>query len=133
MIGEEWEATMKNNLYLLAFLLGLAAALSGAAALKWLGLSLQPGTVTQAQAAGLPEVAPSAPASSAPAAAPGYSLDWSTLDGGGGLISGGSYRLVSTIGQPDAVASAGSGFTLQGGFLPGTLQPWQFFLPAVKK
>jgi len=124
---------MKKDLHLLALLLGLAAALSGAAAPKRLGLPLQPGTVTQAQAAGLPEGSPSAPASGAPAAGAGYSLDWSTLDGGGGLITGGSYRLISTIGQPDGVSSSGTGFTFDGGFLPGMFQPWHLFLPVIIK
>jgi hypothetical protein len=119
---------MKKNLYFLSFWLGLAAVLSGAVLLERLGLPLQRGNVTQVQAASLLEGAPSVPANSA-----GYSLDWFTLDGGGGLISGGSYSLISTVGQPDAGTSTNGGFTLEGGFWPGTLQPWHTYLPALRK
>jgi hypothetical protein len=55
----------------------------------------------------------------------GFDLLWSTLDGGGVMLSeGGGYRLGGTVGQPDAVVSAGGGFTLRGGF-------WQAWLGAV--
>jgi hypothetical protein len=55
----------------------------------------------------------------------GFSLEWSTMDGGGVMESqGGPYRLGGTIGQPDAVVSTGGGFTLRGGF-------WQAWLGAV--
>jgi len=33
-----------------------------------------------------------------------YSIDWSTIDGGGGTSTGGDYSLSGTIGQPDAAA-----------------------------
>lgn len=46
-----------------------------------------------------------------------YGLSWSTIDGGGGKSSGGSYTLAGTIGQPDAgPAMSGGGHTLTGGF-----------------
>ena len=45
-----------------------------------------------------------------------YSLDWSTLDGGGGTSTGGVYSVSGTIGQPDAGAMSGGSFTLVGGF-----------------
>jgi hypothetical protein len=45
-----------------------------------------------------------------------YSLDWSTIDGGGGTSTGGVYSVTGTIGQPDAGAMSGGNFTLQGGF-----------------
>lgn len=48
-----------------------------------------------------------------------YSLDWYTIDGGGGRSSGGPYSLTGTIGQPDAAYSAGGNFELLGGFWPG--------------
>jgi hypothetical protein len=50
-----------------------------------------------------------------------YSVDWYTIDGGGGTSSGGSYTLSGTIGQPDAslVPLTGGNYTLQGGFWPG--------------
>jgi hypothetical protein len=45
-----------------------------------------------------------------------YSIDWSTVDGGGGTSTGGVYAVSGTIGQPDAGAMSGGSFTLQGGF-----------------
>ncbi|MBK9054157.1 MAG: hypothetical protein IPL78_25565 [Chloroflexi bacterium] len=50
----------------------------------------------------------------------GYSISWYTVDGGGAtFLSGGSYSLGSTAGQPDAAAASGGSYTLQGGFWPG--------------
>ncbi len=46
-----------------------------------------------------------------------YDLSWNTIDGGGGISSGCSYVLRSTIGQHDAGDSAGGTFVLRGGFL----------------
>jgi hypothetical protein len=48
-----------------------------------------------------------------------YSIDWHTIDGGGGMSSGGPYVLIGTIGQPDAAYSAGGDYELLGGFWPG--------------
>jgi hypothetical protein len=45
-----------------------------------------------------------------------FSIDWSTIDGGGGTSTGGVYTVTGTIGQPDAGAMSGGNFTLQGGF-----------------
>ena len=45
-----------------------------------------------------------------------YSIDWSTIDGGGGTSTGGVYSVSGTIGQPDAGAMSSGNFTLQGGF-----------------
>jgi hypothetical protein len=45
-----------------------------------------------------------------------YSLDWSTIDGGGGTSTGGVYSVNGTIGQPDAGVMSGGNYTLQGGF-----------------
>ena len=45
-----------------------------------------------------------------------YSIDWSTIDGGGGTSTGGTYSVSGTIGQPDAGAMSGGHYTLQGGF-----------------
>jgi hypothetical protein len=45
-----------------------------------------------------------------------YSLDWSTIDGGGGTSTGGVYSVTGTIGQPDAGKMSGGNFTLDGGF-----------------
>ena len=52
------------------------------------------------------------------ASAQSYSIDWFTLDGGGGTSSGGGYSLSGTIGQPDANPQplTGGNFLLVGGF-----------------
>ncbi len=47
----------------------------------------------------------------------GFSLDWHTIDAGGGFSIGGYYELSGTIGQPDAgPAMSGGGYELTGGF-----------------
>jgi hypothetical protein len=48
-----------------------------------------------------------------------YEISWSTVDGGGGLSSGGAYVLTVTIGQPDAAYSAGGQYEILSGFWPG--------------
>lgn len=45
-----------------------------------------------------------------------YSVDWSTVDGGGGTSTGGIYTVCGTLGQPDAGAMSGGNYTLSGGF-----------------
>ena len=45
-----------------------------------------------------------------------YSIDWFTIDGGGGTSTGGVYSVSGTIGQPDAGHLTGGNFTLDGGF-----------------
>lgn len=45
-----------------------------------------------------------------------YSIDWHTMDGGGGTSTGGVYSVSGTIGQPDAGPMSGGNYTLQGGF-----------------
>jgi hypothetical protein len=45
-----------------------------------------------------------------------YTLDWFTVDGGGGTSTGGVYSVSGTIGQPDAGTMSGGNFTLEGGF-----------------
>jgi hypothetical protein len=51
----------------------------------------------------------------------GLSLDWYTVDGGGGSASGGGMSLAGTIGQPDPGGMSGGGLTVQGGFWAGVL------------
>lgn len=50
------------------------------------------------------------------ASAQSFSIDWSTIDGGGGTSIGGQFSLTGTIGQPDAGAMSGGSYTLTGGF-----------------
>jgi hypothetical protein len=45
-----------------------------------------------------------------------YSIDWYTIDGGGGTSTGGVYSVTGTIGQPDAGRLTGGQYTLEGGF-----------------
>src|SRR2546429_2639259 len=45
-----------------------------------------------------------------------YSIDWFTIDGGGGTSTGGVYSVSGTIGQPDAGRMSGGNYTLDGGF-----------------
>lgn len=45
-----------------------------------------------------------------------YSIDWSTIDGGGSTSTGGVYSVSGTIGQPDAGTMSGGIYTLSGGF-----------------
>src|SRR5689334_16947121 len=45
-----------------------------------------------------------------------FAIDWYTIDGGGGISTGGVYTLQGTIGQPDAGVMTGGGFTVVGGF-----------------
>jgi len=50
------------------------------------------------------------------ASAQSYSVDWSTIDGGGGTSTGGVYSVSGTIGQPDAGKMSGGNFSIDGGF-----------------
>ncbi len=47
-----------------------------------------------------------------------FSIDWFTIDGGGGTSTGGVYSASGTIGQPDASSQplTGGNFSLTGGF-----------------
>ena len=45
-----------------------------------------------------------------------YSIDWSTVDGGGGASTGGVYSASGTVGQPDAGKLSGGNYALEGGF-----------------
>jgi hypothetical protein len=45
-----------------------------------------------------------------------YSVDWFSIDGGGGTSTGGVYSVTGTIGQPDAGHSSGGNYTIDGGF-----------------
>src|SRR6266849_5369461 len=64
-----------------------------------------------------------------------YSVDWFTIDGGGGTSTGGSYSVSGIIGQPDAGHLSGGNFTLDGGFwgiiaaVPSPPPPLRVVLP----
>ncbi len=49
-----------------------------------------------------------------------FEINWSTIEGGGGTSTGGTWTLSGTIGQPDAgVVMTGGDKTLVGGFWAG--------------
>src|SRR5437763_14623156 len=50
------------------------------------------------------------------ASAQSFSIDWFTIDGGGGTSTGGVYSVSGTIGQPDAGHMSGGNYTIDGGF-----------------
>jgi hypothetical protein len=51
------------------------------------------------------------------ACAQNYSIDWYTIDGGGGTSTSGVYSVSGTIGQPDAGGPmTGGNYSLTGGF-----------------
>jgi hypothetical protein len=45
-----------------------------------------------------------------------YSIDWFTINGGGGTSSAGAYAISGTLGQPDAGNLSGGNYRLEGGF-----------------
>jgi hypothetical protein len=45
-----------------------------------------------------------------------YNLNWASIDGGGGVATGGLYAVSSTVGQPDAGTMSGGNYRLAGGF-----------------
>jgi hypothetical protein len=55
----------------------------------------------------------------ATAGANDFSIDWHTVDGGGGYSAGGDFEVEGAIGQPDAGVLTGGDFELVGGFWGG--------------
>ena len=45
-----------------------------------------------------------------------YSIDWFTVDGGGGTSGVGVYEISGTIGQPDAGSVGAGNYVIEGGF-----------------
>ena len=65
-------------------------------------------------------------------AADGYDLSWWTVDGGGATFStGGGYTLGGSVGQPDAGALSGGGYSLLGGFWLGAGAQYRLYLPVL--
>lgn len=63
----------------------------------------------------------------------GYDLTWSTIDGGGTMLSaGGAYSLGGTLGQSDAGSLSGGSYTLTGGFW-AAFTDYRIYLPVVLK
>jgi hypothetical protein len=59
----------------------------------------------------------------APDAHAQFSMNWYTIDGGGGTSSGGSFTIRGTIGQHDAGIMSGASLQLAGGFWGGATAP----------
>lgn len=58
-------------------------------------------------------------------------LSWWSVDGGGETsMTGGTYALAGSIGQPDAGDLTGANYALHGGFLVGT-PSFSLFLPNI--
>jgi hypothetical protein len=53
---------------------------------------------------------------------PPYSLEASSIDGGGGVSEGGDFMLIGSLGQPDVGEQSGGPFTLSGGIWAGIQQ-----------
>jgi len=114
---------MKKAQFFLAFLIGLALALSSAAILHRLGLAhglLAGRPVENARG----DIA---------LAASGFSVEWSAITSGGGEIRGGAYSAQTSIGQPIASRISGGGFTLDAGYWPGVPVDWKMFVPLVRR
>lgn len=74
------------------------------------------------------------PAAIVPASSGGsYTLDWSTIDGGGGTSSNGSLALSGTLGQPDAGMSSGGAYTVSGGFWAGAPPQYRVRVPLLQR
>jgi len=64
---------------------------------------------------------------------PIYTLDWWTVDGGGGRWASADeqYVLDGTVGQPDARVWSDGDYTLAGGFWGGAAVAYNIYLPLV--
>jgi hypothetical protein len=51
-----------------------------------------------------------------------YSIDWFTVDGGGGTTSDGVYEISGTMGQPDAGSVIADNYVIEGGFWSDAVQ-----------
>ncbi|MFO0838574.1 MAG: hypothetical protein U1D55_08585 [Phycisphaerae bacterium] len=61
--------------------------------------------------------------SSMTAFAQSFDLSWNAVAGGGGTLSGGSFSVTATIGQPAVGEMSGGGFTVRAGFWPAVATP----------
>lgn len=60
-----------------------------------------------------------------------YEIDWFTIDAGGTMsVTGGSFQLQGTAGQPDTGSAAAGPYALQGGFW-APAAAGQLFLPLI--
>lgn len=61
-----------------------------------------------------------------------YTLDWWTVDGGGGASNDGRHALQATIGQPDAGQMGDGRYTLLSGYWDGSGR-FDVYLPLVTR
>ncbi|RMG93845.1 MAG: hypothetical protein D6706_14825 [Chloroflexi bacterium] len=61
-----------------------------------------------------------------------YTLDWWTIDGGGGTSRNSRYTLQATIGQPDAGVMSTGRYTLAAGYWTASGR-YEVYLPVVTK
>jgi len=59
----------------------------------------------------------------------GYTLEWWSLDGGGGTSAGGIYELSGSIGQADAGELSGGAYVVTGGFRVSFVEWPRLYLP----
>lgn len=83
---------------------------------KWKRLAL---VALMVLALGLVGVVVAAPLYEPAAPAADYAVNWQVLANGGQTLSGGSYRMESTIGQPVVGEMSGGGYKLGNGFWYG--------------
>jgi hypothetical protein len=62
-----------------------------------------------------------------------YTIEWYTIDGGGGSIDNETYALNGTIGQLDAALSSDGSYSLIGGYWAGITVPYRIYLPLIIK
>jgi len=62
-----------------------------------------------------------------------FNINWQVLGGGGQRLSGGSYVMESTFGQPLAGEMTGTGRILNNGFWQNGNLTWKSFLPFGQK
>lgn len=65
----------------------------------------------------------------AAARAQSYTVEWFTIDGGGGSSSGGSFQVTGTAGQPDSGNASGGIYELSGGFWAGAAESASVIAP----
>ncbi len=62
-----------------------------------------------------------------------YTIEWYTIDGGGGSIGNETYALNGTSGQPDAALLSNGTYSLAGGFWGGGAAQYRISLPLIIK
>jgi hypothetical protein len=62
-----------------------------------------------------------------------YTIDWYSIDNGGGASASGAYVLTGTIGQPDAGVQSGGQYEMVGGFWGATDVRYLVRVPYVRR